>query len=149
MSGTEYFPQDQIIAQITSEFTSFLAQYDESMAKERLPPISKTRDTSNGDYTVLLKGACAKRKIDVEKYTQDLVVALNKHFEDNKNGFLQRAEALRGFINLYVNRTRVFSYATEVGPLSLSLLYSLLIAVENSLLRICSSDCVGIGRQVW
>jgi len=113
MSETEYFPQDRIIALITSEFTTFLGEYDADMAKERLPPISKTRDTSNGDYTVLLKGACAKRKIDVEKYTQDLVVALNKHFEGKPEGFLQRGEALRGYINLYVNRPRVFSYSTE------------------------------------
>ena len=74
-----YLLQDEIVHLITSEFQNFLQQYDAEVAKIQLPPIQKTKDTSKGDYTVMLKGACAKRKLDVVKYTEDLTVEFNKH----------------------------------------------------------------------
>ena len=125
MAELDYFPQDRIVKQITEEFTSFLTHYDAAMAQEKLPPINKTKDSSNGDFTVLLKGACAKRKIDVEKYTTDLSVALNAHLEGKSGCYLKGAEALRGYINLYVNRSNIFRSSVEVSTAFQLLLFLL------------------------
>jgi hypothetical protein len=80
MELTGFFLQDEITAAITAEFRAFLAQYDPEMASATIPPIQKIRDTAKGDFTLILKAACAKRKLDVNKYSADLAVALNEHF---------------------------------------------------------------------
>jgi len=91
-----------------NEFLEFLKSYDAKMAEQRLPPIQKIKDTSKGDFTLLLKGACAKMKLDVNKYTTELSDALTKHCSENANGLLLRSEATNGFVNLFVNRKSVF-----------------------------------------
>ena len=82
-----FFPQDRILEQITNEFVAFLTNHDPEMAGIRLPPIAKTRDSSNGDFTVILKGACARRKIDVVKYSNELTEALNAFLKVNRSCF--------------------------------------------------------------
>lgn len=82
--SSKYFPHDRIVAQITEEFTKFLVQHDPKMADIKLPPINKTKDTSKGDFTVILKAACARLKLDVNKYTTELVEALNTFLEVRK-----------------------------------------------------------------
>ena len=108
MELQSYFLQDEIVQLITNEFLTFLKTHDPEFVNVQLPPIQKTKDTSKGDYTIMLKGPLAKRKIDVIKYTENLVVEFNK-FLEGKNGLIQKAEAVSGFINLYTNRSEIFA----------------------------------------
>jgi arginyl-tRNA synthetase len=78
------------------------------MAGIRLPPIAKTRDSSNGDFTVILKGACARRKIDVVKYSNELTEALNAFLKENPKSYLRDSNAMNGYVNLFVNRSSIF-----------------------------------------
>lgn len=80
MEITGFFPQDEITKAITAEFLSFLVEYDPAMGSAKIPPIQKIRDTAKGDFTLILKGPCAQRKLDVVKYTTDLALAVNNHF---------------------------------------------------------------------
>lgn len=78
MELQSYLLQDELVHSITTEFLAFLNTHDPEFGNVQLPPIQKTRDTSKGDYTIMLKGPLAKRKIDVIKYTESLVVEFNK-----------------------------------------------------------------------
>jgi len=117
-----FFLQDEIAAAILEEFLVFLREYDPQMAEAKFPPIQKIKDTAKGDFTLLLKGACAQRKLDVTKYTTDLSEALNNYLKEKKTALLQSSKALNGFVNLFVNRSAVFE-ATVKGVLKLGSRY--------------------------
>jgi len=104
-----YFPHDLVVGQITEEFINFLTKHDPDMANIKLPPINKTKDTSKGDFTVLLKAACARRKLNVVEYTQKLTEALNAHLKENPKSNLKHSDSANGYVNLYVNRTNIFN----------------------------------------
>ena len=79
MELTSQFPLEEVSQKIYEEFRQFLISYDAEMANCQIPPLTKTKLLSKGDFTVLLKGVLAKRKINVDTYTNDLVVKLQDY----------------------------------------------------------------------
>ena len=79
MELTSFFPLEEVSAKIYDEFKNFLISYDAEMANCQIPPLTKSKLLSKGDFTLLLKGVLARRKINVETYTNDLVAKLQEY----------------------------------------------------------------------
>jgi len=113
------FLEAELIALANEEFRPFIAAHDPEVAEVLAsgkcgPGMILSRDLHKADLSMQLKGICARaKKKDAVAYTQELAAALKAHIDapDSPCKLLRDVSAENGFLNVFLNRTNVFSAA--------------------------------------
>lgn len=126
-----FFVLDEFERKINDEFRGFLDQFDPDFAAQ-YPMARLSNDLSKGDFSIMLKGVASQKsainedelkglppkeqkakKVQLQaqyadKFTSDLLVALEAFIKNKPTVLIQRAEITAGFLNLFVTRDVVF-----------------------------------------
>jgi len=100
-------PLQELCERLAAEIGVFIAE-KEPDAKD-LPPVTRSRDLNKADFTVQWSRFCAARKANPVAYVTELAAGLQAKIESGAvSGLITRVEAVGPYLNLFVDRARVF-----------------------------------------
>jgi len=100
-------PLQELFDRLSAEIGSFIAEKEPDATD--LPPVGKSRDLTKADFTVQWSRFCAARKVNPVAYVKELGEGLQAKIEGGHDGLITKVEAVGPYLNLFVNRARVFS----------------------------------------
>jgi len=106
---------DELTQWVQSELDVFFKQRENSQNFE-WPPLRKNKDSSKGDFTLVLSAICGKNKWNPKEFTETLAKEFQAYLDkvtDKKSKLIQKVEPLAGYLNIYLNRGLVFSKALK------------------------------------
>ena len=100
-------PLQELCERLAAEIGVFIAEREPD-AKD-LPPVTRSRDLSKADFTVQWSRFCAARKANPVAYVTELAAGLQAKIESGAvSGLITRVQAVGPYLNLFVDRARVF-----------------------------------------
>ena len=105
-------PLLELMERLGSEIGSYIREKEPDATD--LPKVGRSRDLAKADFTVQWSQFCAKRKVNPVAYVSELAAGLQAKIEAGEMpGLIVKVAGVGPYLNLFVDRARVFRLALE------------------------------------
>ena len=99
---------EELLARLGAEIGTYISEKEPDATD--LPMVTRSRDLKKADFTVQWSAFAAKRKMNPVAYVQELAAGLQARIESGGvKGLITRVQGVGPYLNLFVDRARVFS----------------------------------------
>tara|TARA_B100001142_G_scaffold294710_1_gene315106 strand:- start:376 stop:2760 length:2385 start_codon:yes stop_codon:yes gene_type:complete len=117
MTDAPFTPGEDVLLELTNRIQAEIASFlrDKEPDATDLPEVTRSKDLGKADFTVQWSRFCAARKANPVAYVAELATGLQAKIaaDPSSAGLITRCEGVGPYLNLFVDRARVFKLTMD------------------------------------